>query len=86
MYYVYLIRSRTTGKTYIGQTSDMEKRLAYHNDPANRLTLYTKRNQGPWLLVYSEQYASRQEAVKRERFLKSGKGRAFIKNKIESGC
>ncbi|MBI5805730.1 GIY-YIG nuclease family protein [candidate division TA06 bacterium] len=86
MYYVYLIRSRTTGKTYTGQTSDMEKRLAYHNDPANRLTLYTKRNQGPWLLVYSEQYASRQEAVKRERFLKSGKGRTFIKNKIESGC
>ncbi|MDP2807392.1 MAG: GIY-YIG nuclease family protein [bacterium] len=86
MFYVYVLRSQASGKTYIGQTSDLDKRLAFHNDPTNKLTLHTKRNAGPWVLVYSEEYASRSEAMAREKFLKSGMGRAYIKTKLVPIC
>ncbi|MBX3178125.1 MAG: GIY-YIG nuclease family protein [Candidatus Hydrogenedentes bacterium] len=41
MYYVYVLRSESTGKIYIGQTSHLEKRLAQHNDPDYTFTMYT---------------------------------------------
>lgn len=74
MFKVYVLLSETTGKKYIGQTSDIEKRLTAHNEGASR---YTK-NRGPWQLIHSEAYATRSEARKRENFLKTGKGREFI--------
>jgi putative endonuclease len=86
MFYVYVIKSQSTGKTYIGQTADLQKRLASHNDPNNHLTLHTKRNKGPWILIYSEEYPTRSGAVLRERFLKSGQGREYLKPIINAGC
>jgi predicted GIY-YIG superfamily endonuclease len=53
---VYVLRSETTGKTYVGQTNDLPKRVAQHNDPNLRLTLYTKRNAGPWVVVHSSRH------------------------------
>lgn len=74
MYKVYVLISVTTGKKYVGQTANIEKRLAAHNTGASR---YTK-NRGPWLLIYSELYNTRSESMKREKYLKTGKGRDFI--------
>lgn len=79
MYYVYVIKSESTGKSYIGQTADLDKRLKQHNDPLNNMSRYTKQNKGPWKLIYKEEVINRSEALKRERFLKSGKGRDFLK-------
>ena len=53
--FVYVLRSEATGKVYVGQTNDMERRLREHNDPNYRGTLHTKRNKGPWALVHSEE-------------------------------
>jgi len=78
-YWVYAIRSRSTGRIYIGQTEDLQRRLSQHNDPHNTLSLYTKRVKGPWDVFYTEQYKDRGEAVRRERSLKGGKGREFLK-------
>ena len=78
-YWVYAIRSRSTGRIYIGQTEDLQRRLSQRNDPYSTLSLYTKRIKGPWDVVDSEQYQDRGEAVKRERSLKGGKGREFLK-------
>ncbi|HTN42753.1 MAG TPA: GIY-YIG nuclease family protein [Nitrospiria bacterium] len=75
MYWVYISRSRSCGRTYFGQTEDLERRLSKHNDPQNKLSRYTKRFKGPWDVVYTEQYQTRSEAIKRERLLKTGKGR-----------
>ncbi len=77
-YFVYLLRSQTNGKTYVGQTDNLARRVSEHNDPSCRLTLYTKRNSGPWELVYSEEYPTRTEAMRREKFLKSGQGREWV--------
>lgn len=74
MFKVYVLLSLTTGNRYVGQTSDIEKRLIAHNSGDSR---YTK-NRGPWRLIYTEVYLSRSEAIKREKYLKTGKGREFI--------
>ncbi len=75
---VYILQSEANGKTYIGQTSDLKRRLLQHNDPDFRLTLYTKRNPGPWKLIHSEEYSTRTESMRRERWLKSGQGREWV--------
>ncbi|MFN8009053.1 MAG: GIY-YIG nuclease family protein [Terriglobia bacterium] len=77
MYYVYVIRS-DSGVVYIGQTEDIERRLAEHNSGKS---LYTKRSK-QWELIYQEECFTRSEAMKRERQLKSGRGREFIQSQI----
>ncbi|MBL7646241.1 MAG: GIY-YIG nuclease family protein [Candidatus Hydrogenedentes bacterium] len=88
-FYVYILRSESSGKTYVGQTSDLGKRLEQHNDVNCRFTMYTKRNKGPWKLIHSEAYSSRSEAMNREKHLKSGQGRDWIKANFlqkDGGC
>ena len=65
-YTVYILQSESTGKTYVGQTNDMRRRLEQHNNPNCTLTLHTKRNKGPWVLIHSEAFATRAEAMRRE--------------------
>ncbi len=81
MFWAYVIKSQTTGKIYIGQTNDLEKRLKRHNHllPTKKNS-YTKINRGPWKLVYKEEFKSRKEVIKKERFLKSHKGRDWLKS------
>ncbi|HPO17511.1 MAG TPA: GIY-YIG nuclease family protein [Candidatus Hydrogenedentes bacterium] len=78
MFVVYVLQSESSGKIYIGQTADLQKRLQQHNDPNCHLTLHTKRNPGPWILVHSEHYPTRTDAMRREKILKSGQGREWI--------
>ncbi len=73
-YYVYVIKNENN-QLYKGWTTNLEKRIYYHNQG---LSNYTK-NRGPWKLVYYEMYNNKNEAIKREKFLKSGKGREFLK-------
>jgi putative endonuclease len=81
MYYVYVVYNRQHGKSYIGETADLVKRLQAHNDHSFEKS-YTARFSGAWELVYSEEYADRQAARKREKQLKSYRGRQFIKKFI----
>ena len=80
-YYVYVLKSESSGKSYVGQTQDLEKRLWAHN---NGLSSYTK-GRGPWKLVYSEEFETRSQAMGREKFFKTGHGRDFIKKILEKG-
>jgi len=66
MYYVYVLKSTVTGTLYIGYTNDIKKRLVKHN--TNRS--FSTKNKGPWILVYSEQYRSKEDAKIREHRLK----------------
>ena len=77
-FYAYIIRN-PDGRTYTGQTNDPVRRLEQHNDPDHHGSLYTKRYRGPWTLIHKEEFSTRSEAMKRERELKSGKGREWIK-------
>jgi putative endonuclease len=75
MYTVYAIYSEQFNKIYIGQTENIERRMFEHNN--GLLSIYSKRYK-PWKVVYTEEYPTRAEAMKRERQLKSQKGREFI--------
>ena len=82
VYYVYVLWNKKHAKPYTGQTDDLEKRLAQHNDPEQTLTRYTKRYDGGWELIHQEKYATRREAIIRERELKTGNGRAWLKANV----
>ena len=86
-FYVYVLVN-PSDEVYVGQTSNVEARLAQHNDPECTSTLHTKRHHGPWRLLYHEQCSTRAAAMKRERQLKSGGGRRFIRGLLaaEGGC
>jgi len=75
MYSVYVLRSKTTGRFYSGSTSELARRVEEHNADATRST----KHRGPWELVYEETFPTRSEAMRRERELKTGKGREELK-------
>ena len=70
MWYVYVLKSLKDGRHYIGSTSDLDKRVLRHNRGGNIST----RNRRPFELIYSEQYNTKAEAMKRERIIKAYKG------------
>jgi len=76
MHYVYILGSNKTGRKYIGQTSNLKNRIAEHNA---KLTKSTKPGV-PWKLIYYEAFWDKTDALREERFLKSGKGRERIKH------
>ena len=80
MWFTYVLKSRKTGKFYAGYTSDVERRLLYHN--AKLGGAFTSRN-APFDLVYYEAFLSKNDAMREEKFLKSGKGREFFREKIK---
>ena len=86
-YYVYVLIN-PENKIYIGQTNDLERRLSQHNNLEFKGTLHTKRHKGPWKVVYSEIYATRSEAMLRERQLKTSKARRILRERINQngGC
>ena len=86
MSYCVYVLVNACGGTYVGQTSDLARRLAQHNDPANHLSMHTKRRPGPWILLHVESFSTRADAMRREKELKSGKGRDFISHLKAGGC
>ena len=79
MFTVYVLHSQRFDKIYIGFTSDIEKRLFAHNHPSNKG--WTKSFQ-PWEIIYSEEFETKEEAMDREKQLKSYRGREFIRKRI----
>ena len=72
---MYVLKSAKNQKRYIGSTKlEPRLRLRQHNSGSNTWT----RQNGPFYLIYTEDYQSKTEAIKRERFLKSGVGRKFL--------
>ena len=80
MFTVYVIYNRFSDKIYIGQTSDLEKRIVEHN--MKRGNHFTAKHQGKWELIYQESVPTRSKALTREKQLKSYRGREFIKQFI----
>ena len=81
MFQVYGIYNKKHQKIYIGQTHDLKNRLQLHQNQTFDNS-YTSRFDGEWILIYSEVLSTRQEALIREKQLKSFRGRQFIKQHI----
>jgi len=80
MYYLYILQSQLDQSYYIGYTSNIEQRVAYHNAGRGRYT----RKKVPWKLVYQESFETKSEAIKRENYLKRMKNRNFLEKLIAS--
>jgi len=78
-YYVYVIRSKE-GFLYKGMTDNLERRLVEHNN--KELSFWTKRGT-EWKLIYKEEFDNKTEALKREKWLKTGIGREYLKKILE---
>ncbi len=77
MYYVYVLRSPK--QFYIGCTNDLRRRFAEHQDGKSMST----KNRGPWKLIYYEASLSHQDALIRERYLKTAWGKRYLKLRIK---
>ena len=80
MYTLYILYSQTLDKFYVGYTNDPVRRLSEHNRIKGKFT-----DRGiPWEILYTEQYASKLDAMKREKYIKAQKSRFYIENLIRS--
>jgi putative endonuclease len=77
---VYVLRSEADSGLYIGYSSDLRKRVVQHKRGAALATSY----RGPWKLIYYEAYLNQADALGREKFLKSGSGRSFLKRQLKN--
>ena len=78
MFRVYVLKSGNDGNYYIGHTNNLANRLLRHNNGYVKST----RNRRPLTLVYEELFKTRSEAMKREKFLKSGEGHTFLRDNL----
>jgi len=79
MWYVYLLTSKKNGKWYIGSTHDLQKRILRHNAGQNKST----KSGVPWKLIYCEISLNQRDIRAREKYLKSGMGRRYLKNRLK---
>ena len=79
MVYVYLLQSEKDRKWYTGCTNDLKKRFAEHNQGA----VYSTKNRGPFILIYYEACLNKSDAFTREKYLKSGLGKRYLKNRLK---
>jgi putative endonuclease len=81
--FVYILRSeRDAARHYVGVTSDVEERLAWHNSD---LAGHTRHHQ-PWRVLVSIEFPDEPTALRFERYLKSGSGRAFATRHFGGSC
>jgi putative endonuclease len=79
MYYVYVLQSKKDNKLYTGATNDLRKRLERHN---RAQSAYTK-HRGPFELIYYEVCNNKHDMSTREKRLKSGYGKRYIKERLK---
>jgi putative endonuclease len=79
--FVYVLESLSTGRYYVGSTSDLAHRLEEHNTPELNPCRWT-RSRGPWKLVFSKEFNSATEALRAEKFVKRMKSRAYIEKLV----
>jgi len=79
MFYVYLLQCQDDKGWYIGMTSDLKQRVKEHQSGKGGRTTKLKKD---WKLIYFEGYLNKKDATGRERFLKSGSGRRFLKKQL----
>ncbi|RLD65936.1 MAG: GIY-YIG nuclease family protein [Bacteroidetes bacterium] len=76
MFTVYVLYSENFNKIYIGFTSNLEQRLLSHNRLGKKGWTVKFR---PWTLIHTEEFDEKKDAMRREKQLKSSRGRDWIR-------
>jgi len=79
MVYTYVIQSKKDKRWYTGATRDLRKRFKQHND--NKIP--ATKGRGPFKLIYYEACLNELDAFAREKFLKSGPGKQYLKKRLK---
>jgi len=79
MYYVYVIKSKKDKQFYTGFTRDLENRIREHNEGRVSST----KERGPFELIYYEACLNERDALAREKYLKSGMGKRYLRNRLK---
>ncbi len=77
-YFVYILKSLSSNKTYVGYTNDIERRIKEHNSGKSSFTSRFM----PWEILYVEEADSKEIALKTEKYYKSAAGRRKIKKLV----
>lgn len=75
MFYVYVLSSTIQKYIYVGLTNDLKRRIGQHNNGKERTTRAYK----PYTCIHTEEFETRTQARIREKYLKSGIGKEWIK-------
>jgi len=78
-YYAYVLLSKRDDGSYVGFSDDLKRRLREHN----RGMVSSTHNRRPLTLVYFEGYRDKIKAMRREKYLKTGWGRNYLKKIIK---
>jgi putative endonuclease len=78
-YYVYVIQSEKVDQWYIGFTGNLRKRFQEHK----KGLVFSTKNRGPWKLVYYEACLYETDARAKEKYLKTGMGKRYLKNRLK---
>ena len=80
MYYIYILQSEKDGKFYVGFTKDLKLRVEQHNSGKVKST----KDRRPLVLIYYEACLKQEDAIKREKYLKTYHGKMFLRNRLNS--
>ncbi len=79
-FYTYVLKSDKTGTFYTGTTNNLERRLEQHK----KGKVYYTKNKLPVRLIYFEACSNKDDAYHRERYLKTGMGKRYLKNRLSA--
>jgi len=80
MFYTYVLMSEKNKEFYTGFTENLKVRIKEHQSGSVKST----RNRRPLKLIYYEACLNEKDAINREKYLKTGFGRRFLRNRIET--
>jgi len=80
MYYVYVLYSEIDGKFYTGSSPDLKRRFREHSDGKVAATKLRR----PLTLIYYEASLEKSDAIRRERYLKTGMGKRYLRNRLKA--
>lgn len=80
-HYTYVLQSQPKGIFYTGTTKNLNQRLKQHNDGA----VFSTKHMRPLQLIYFEACPEKEDAYRRERYLKSGMGKRYLRNRLKGG-
>ncbi len=78
IFYVYVLQSEMDGMFYTGFTTNLNRRLSEHNNGRSVSTCWRR----PFKLVYAEICFDREDALRREKYLKSGSGKIYLHKRL----
>jgi putative endonuclease len=78
-FYTYVLKSEKRGNFYTGVTNNLEQRLKQHNSGL----VFSTKHIRPFKLIYFEACLDKDDAYRRERYLKTGMGKRYLRNRMK---